>query len=333
MPPRVLVTSPPLLSKHWDYYKLLTSAGFEVQFADLSHSLHHPEALMRQLGGFDAVLASTEPYTRQVLTYSRLSVVARVGVGYDAIDVPAASDLGVAVAITPGVNQESVAETAIALILGVLRGVSRLDASVKAGRWERWPCQRVAGRTLGLVGFGRTAQAVIPRAQGLGLEVIACDPFANRDIARARNVRLVTAVELFTQSDIVSLHLPVTPETRRVINADTLRQMKRGSVLINTARGALVDELALAEALRSGHLFGAGLDVLQDEPPRPDHPLLKLDNVVFSPHVAGIDEQSLNDMGRCAAESICQLATGGWPAECLVNPDLRPRFRWQGRAG
>jgi phosphoglycerate dehydrogenase-like enzyme len=328
---RVLITAPQLRDKSVECCQLLEKAGFEVVFADLSRSLSHPEVFLAQLGNVDAVIASTEPYTKQILAFSKLSIVARAGVGYDAVDLAAATEANVAVTIAPGTNHESVAEMTIALILAIYRKIPVNDRLIRAGEWKRVPGPRLAGKTLGVLGLGRTARAVIERAQGLKLECIACDPFADRAFAHENNVRLVTAYELFSKSDILSLHIPATPDTRHCINAETLAIMKPGSVLINTARGGLIDEAALAQSLASGHLYGAGLDVLQQEPPSPDHPLLRFENVIFTPHMAGVDQQSVGDMGTRAAQCIIDLVHGEWPGDCVVNGQLRGRWKWKGR--
>lgn len=322
--PRILVTPAVFFQKPGPYFDVLEAAGFDIVYPPAGDlPLHRSEVFLPLLAGIDATLASIEPYTEEIFEGSRLRAVARVGVGYDAVDVPSASRHGVAVSITPGTNEHSVAEQAFALIFAVFRDVAARDQAVRAGKWPRQSLRRLAGSTLGLVGLGRIGKAMAPRAQGLGLSVLAYDPYADKDFAARNNVRLCTFEELLAASDIVSLHMPCTPETTHLINARTLKLMKPNSVLVNTSRGGLIDETALEEALRSGHLFGAGLDVFAEEPPPVDHPLLRLPRVVAAPHMGGLDQEALDAMGKLAAECLVNLlndrpcGTG-----CLLNPEV-----------
>lgn len=328
--PRVLVTPTVIKNQPGPYRDLLEQAGLDFAYptANLSESVANAQLLLGELAGVSAVLAGSELYTREVLEKARLRVIARMGVGYDAIDVAAASDVGTLVTIVPGTNHHSVAEQTLALLLGVFRGFPGRDQEVRTGVWRRKALPRLAGRTLGLVGLGRIGQAVVPRAVGLGLTVIAYDPWPNEAFARMHDVRLVSLDDLLQTADIVSLHMPCTPETTKLINARSLARMKPGSVLINTARGGLIDEQALADSLASGHLMAAGLDVFQTEPLPLDSPLLKLDNVLLCPHMGGLDDQSLRDMATMAAQCVVDLYQGRWPEGCVVNEHLRPGWKW-----
>lgn len=326
--PRVLITPPVLHPQQGPYYEVLAAAGCEVVYPPAGVNFNDANTLVAHLRGIDAVLCSVEPYTRDVMDRSKLRCIARVGVGYDAVDVTAATDHGVAVCITPGTNENSVAEQAFAMIFSVFREIAVRDAEIRAGQWRRNCVRRLAGNTLGLVGLGRIGRAMVPRAHGLGLSVVAYDPFADRDYAAANKVKLVSFDELLAQSDIVSLHMPCTPETTDLINRATLAKMKKNSVLINTSRGGLVDEDALHEFLTNGHLFGAGLDVLKQEPPSKDHPLLKLKNVTLAPHMGGIDQTALDAMAKLAAECIVGLSRGEPPPGCVVNPQILPGWKW-----
>jgi D-3-phosphoglycerate dehydrogenase len=326
--PRVLVTPVVYASGKGPWRDVLDAAGFEVVMAEGDCTTHPPAEFLRQLQGIDCTLASVEPYTEQIFAGSKLRAVARVGVGYDAVDVAAATRHNAAVVITPGTNEHSVAEQAIALITAVFRDTCRRDREIRAGQWRRDCPRRLAGNTIGLVGLGRIGRAMTPRCQGLGLKVIAYDPYADAGFAAQRGIELVSFQDLLAQADIVSLHMPCTPETTDIINARTLAQMKPNSVLINTSRGGLVDEEALADALASGHLFGAGLDVTKTEPLPAISRLRQFDNVVFAPHLGGIDQTALDAMGRLAAECLVDLARGHWPQGCVVNDTLREGWRW-----
>jgi D-3-phosphoglycerate dehydrogenase / 2-oxoglutarate reductase len=326
--PRVLVT--PTILRHVPglYCDTLLQAGFEVIYPPDECDTMRPENLLPLLAGADAMLASVEKLTRDVLAGSKLRAVARLGVGYDSIDIAAATNLGIAVTITPGTLEESVAEHTVALLLGVTRALVQRDREVRSGHWTRVPLPRIAGRTFGIVGLGRIGRAVVPKVQGLGMRVVAYDPFADRDSASRAGVTLMTLSELLQTADVVSLHTTTTPETTNMINRQTLAQMRPGSILINTGRGALVDEEALCEALDRGHLFGAALDVFKTEPLPLDSPLLKYDNVLLCTHMGGLDWESQTAASNLAAQCIVDLYRGRWPEACVVNRDLRDRYKW-----
>jgi phosphoglycerate dehydrogenase-like enzyme len=323
-----MVTPPELVRTETPCHALLRDGGMEIVFPPEGMRLFEEDRLIAHLQGVDAMLAGMEPFTRRVLASTRLRAIARFGVGYDAIDVPAATEQGVVVAIAAGANQISVAEHMLSLLFGVFRSVALRDRNVRAGKWQRQVVPRLAGRTLGLVGFGRIGQAVATRAQALGLTVIAYDPFPNQAFAEQNNVVLRSLDELLAESDIVSLHLPGTPETAGMFNAERFARMKRGSVFINTARGSLVDEEALVAALQSGQLWAAGLDTFVTEPLPATSPLCRLDNVVLTPHNAGIDEQAVRDVSLAGARAIVELYQGRWPEQYVVNRELRPGWKW-----
>ena len=329
--PRVLIAPNILQNAGGPYRDVLESAGFELIYPESTKLLATPKGLRQTLldQQIEAVVAGMEPFTEAVMADSPLRVIARMGVGYDAIDVEAATRHGVVVTITPGTNEPSVAEQMLALLLAVMRGVVvRQEREVRTGVWRRQSLPRLAGKTLGLVGLGRIGRAIVPRALGLEMKVIASDPAADEQFAQRYGVRLCTFEELLREADVVSLHAPALPETEDMINATTLAMMKPGAVLINTARGSLVDEDALAEALRSGHLLGAGLDVFKTEPLPLDSPLLELDNVVLAPHMAGLDIESEIAMSQLAAQCIVDLYQGRWPASCIVNRELEASWKW-----
>jgi len=325
---RILVTPVELVYQPGPCQAVLEKAGFEIVYPPRGVRLYQTDLLVEHLQGVDGMVAGMEPLDRQVLESSRLRAIARVGVGYDAIDVPAATRLGIAVTITPGTNHVSVAEHTLALVLGVTRGFPKRDQDVRSGRWGRKLLPRLAGKTLGLLGLGRIGKAVVPRAQGLELNVIAHDPHGDAAFAAQNGVRLCSLDELLASADIVSLHLPCTAETTHLINRSSLAKMRPGAILINTARGGLVDEDALADALAGGHLGGAGLDAFAVEPLSATSRLLGFDNVLLSPHTAGVDQESIVAMSVLAAECLAGLYNGKVPDGCLVNPEIGPAWKW-----
>lgn len=311
------------------HFSLLQQAGFEVLPGNRQLDYWNAASLIAELQGCCGVVAGSEPYTRAVLeSLPDLRVIARTGVGFDAIDLLTCDERGIVVATTPGVNHHAVAEHTIAMLMAAARGFPRQDQWVRRGAWERVSTPRVMGRTLGLVGLGRIGQAVATRGVGLGMKVVVYDPYANLDFVDQWGIELVDLEELLTTADYVSLHCPATPETRKMMNAKTFQQMKPGSIFLNTARGTLVDEPALIEALRSGHLAAAGLDVFEVEPLPLDSPLIGMENVLLSGHVAGLDHESQHDTLTMSAETIIALHHGQWPGHCIQNLKNVTDWRW-----
>lgn len=321
--PRILVTPAVFKEGHGPWRDVLDAAGFEVVIPPVNCMQISSEEFLAFLDGIDGTIAGIEQYNPQVFAGSNLKIVARIGVGFDQVDLAAATEHGVAVTITPGTNEHSVAEQAIALITAVFRDTARRDREIRDGQWRRNSPRRLAGNKIGLLGLGRIGRAMIPRCQGLGLDVLGYDPFAKPEMADELGIQLCSFDEVISQSDIVSLHMPCTAETTNLMNAETFAKMKPDSVLINTARGGLVDENALVAALTDGPLFGAGLDVCKKEPLPVDSPLREHGNIVFSPHLGGIDQTALDAMGKMAAECVVEVLNGRWPEPCIVNPEVR----------
>ncbi len=325
---KILVTPHPLVNTAGRFREILENAGLSLIFAPARQSLAENAQMVVENPEITGILASTEPLTRAALAASKLRVVARMGVGFDSIDIPAATELDIVVTTTPGTLEESVAEHAIALMLAVGRDLLARDRHVRQGTWPRKATPRLAGQTLGLVGLGRIGRTVVGRAQGLGMKVIAHDPFPDKAFVAQNDMRLCSLEGLLAEADVVSLHLPSTAETANLINAEALGRMKKGAILINTARGAMVDEEALAAALQSGHLRGAGLDVFKTEPLPTDSPLLGFDNVVLCEHMGGLDEESQEAMANLAAQCLADLYQGRWPEQCVVNRDIQAPWKW-----
>jgi D-3-phosphoglycerate dehydrogenase len=325
--PKVLIAPMTLTKVQGPFRQALLDAGFELVLSGVAHQMVEDE-LLAALDGIDAALAGSEPYSARIIAERpQLRVIARVGVGYDAVDVPAATAHGIAVTTTPGANHDSVAEHTFALLLGLSRDLVPQHLGVKSGGWPRRTTLPLRGAALGIAGLGRIGKAVALRGEAFGMKLLAYDPYPDHAFAAAHGITLMPFERLLAESDFLSLHLPVTAETRHLINRQTLKQMKPTALLVNTARGALVNEADLLEALRAGRLAGAGLDVFEQEPPGKS-PLFELDNVLLTPHGAGTDRKSRDDMALSAAEAIVALSRGEWPAEKVVNPEVRPTFRW-----
>jgi len=328
MKPKVLLATTTLADLKGPFLDLLHSSGMEPVYPKLRKVLTEDE-LLEELDGVSAAMAGFERYTRRVIEGSpSLRVIARIGVGYDAVDTDAATERGVAVTITPGANQESVAEHTFALMLAVGRSIFPQHDAIRAGGWRRDLGVPLRGRTLGLVGLGRIGREVAIRAAAFRMRVLACEPFPNAEFNERYGITLAPLDPLLAESDFVSLHMPLSAETQHLIDARALSLMKPSAFLINTARGGVVSEPALYEALRAGKLAGAALDAFVDEPPAPGYPLAQLENVVCTAHTAGVDLQSRDDMALLSAQSIVALSKGEWPEHQIVNPACRAAFRW-----
>lgn len=324
MKPRVLFGPAPMRDIPHCYEPVLSAAGFELVYPPAARQMTEAE-LSSLLPGCVASLAGSEPYTRPVIeagAKAGLKVIARAGVGYDAVDVQAATDNGVIVCYAPGSNHEAVGEHTLLLILALAKNLLMQDAETKAGRWPRKAQHPVREKTLGVIGLGRTGSATAVRAKSFRMNVIACDPYIDPAKAADLGVKLVSLDDLLTTSDFISLHVPLTPETRNLIRAETLAKMKPTAMLVNTARGEVVSEPDLYEALKTKRIAAAGLDVFEHEPLK-DHPFQTLDNVILTAHTAGVDFRSREDMVNFAARAIVEIFADRWPAEWVVNPEVR----------
>lgn len=296
----------------------LRRAGLRIRLEPKTGARSPAEVAAIMAGAMGAVV-STDPFDRDVIAaLPDLRVIARVGVGTDSIDLAAAAEAGVVVTTTPGANEEVVADHALALILALVRRVTEHDASVRAGRWDRLGALtpgQLHGRTVGVVGYGTIGRAVAARLAGFGVQLLVHDPALGPDgIVGGRAVPLD---ELLAGSDIVTLHVPLTPETRGLLDAAAIARLPVGAIVVNTARGGLIDEGALAEALDSGRLGGVGLDVFETEPPAPSA-LLAHPRVVRSPHVAGLSHASIAEMTARACASVAAVALGEPVRDALV---------------
>ncbi len=324
---KVLIAPATLANVGGAYLEALRGAGHEVVFSPFPAQMVESE-LLPTLKGVSASLAGSEPYTRRVIEANpQLRVIARAGVGYDAVDCAAATDHGIAVCIAPNTNQDAVAEHTFTLMLALVKHLIPQHQGTVAGRWPRQTNLPLRGRVLGIAGLGRIGKAVALRGAAFGMPLLAYEPAPDMEFVSRWNITLVPFDRLLAESDFLSLHLPLTPQSKHLIRKETLARMKPTAYLVNTARGGLVCEADLYEALKARRLAGAGLDVFEDEPPGAS-PLFGLDNVVATPHAAGVDTRSRDDMALSAAQAIVSLARGEWPAEKVVNPEVKGRFRW-----
>ncbi len=316
--PRVLVTA-----THYSRYCVSAKALLEQHGLEVVENPHDrpftPAELADVVGTVDAVVAGVDRWDEAVLRLApRLRVIARFGTGVDNIDLDAARAHGVVVTNARGGNANAVAEFTVGVVLALLRDVPRLDQVVRQGIWDRFMGSELRGRTVGLLGLGDIAQRVARKLSGFDVELLAFDAYPAEERARGLGVRLTTLQEVLAASDVVSLHLPSLPETRHLMDAARLAAMKPGAYLVNTARGALVDERALADALRSGHLAGAATDVYEQEPVTAGHPLFALDRVICTPHTAGETHETYETLGATTAQAVLDVLAGRRPLHQLV---------------
>ncbi len=280
----------------------------------------------------DAIILQYAPITGRVLDgLPCCRVAARYGVGVDTVDLAAATERGVVVANVPDYCMEEVSDHALALALDLWRGTTHYDRAIRRGIWNavmKKPMARLAGRIMGLLGVGRIGSCLARKAAGVGMTALAHDPYLT---SWPPHIRQVTLDEVLREADVLSIHMPLTAETRHLINETTLRRMKPTALLINTSRGGIVDTAAVCRALQEGWIGGAGLDVLEQEPPPADSPLLAAPNLILSPHAGWYSDQSVIDLKRKTAEAAVAVLKGERPYSA-VNPDVyaQPTLRAKG---
>jgi D-3-phosphoglycerate dehydrogenase len=299
--------------------EVLSRIGAELLLAEAST----PQAIMQVARDADALLVTYAKVTAEMIgQMTGCRIIARFGIGVDNVDIAAATSAGIVVTRVPDYCIDEVSDHTMALLLALARKIPFANSRAHAGRWEMpavVPIHRLRGSVLGLVGFGRIPQFVAPKAKAFGLRVISYDPFVSEETMKRAGVEKVDFSELVTVSDHISIHTPLVPETHHLFNADVFRRMKPTAHLINTARGSVVDEEALAQALDQGQLAGAALDVLSQEPPSTS-PLFGRDSVILTPHMSFYSAESLIDLQRKAAEEVVRVLTGEAPRNPL-NPE------------
>ncbi|HXP95536.1 MAG TPA: C-terminal binding protein [Telmatospirillum sp.] len=322
-------------------YKIVVT---DYEFPDL-----HPEDVVVSRAGFmltpkqcrneeeliaachdaDAIINQYALITARVInSLEKCQVISRYGIGLNTIDVSAATARGICVGNVPDGSLEEVSDHAIALLFSLSRGIAKFNSAVKSGKWDYTvvkPLYRTRGRTLGLLSFGQIPQRVARKMASFGVKIIACDPFANKSRADELGVDLVDLETLCRQSDYLSVHVPLTDATHHILGAEQFALMKPGAILVNTARGPVIDEQALIEALASGRIAGAGLDVFEKEPIGADHPFVTMDNVVLSSHAAWYSEDSEVEIRSKATQNVVDVLQGRLPTY-LANPAVTTLF-------
>ncbi len=312
-PVRILLTTTSYQDIAGPHHELLESTGVEI----VRERGPLPEAKMLELvGDFDAILCGDDQITRAVLEKAapRLKILSKYGIGVDKIDVKAATEMGIPLSFCPGVNHTTVAEHTFALLLALVRNLVEIANATRAGNWKRLTGHEIMGKTIGIVGLGRIGKEVAIRAKAFGMTVIAYDVYWDEAFATSHGITRVSGVEeIFEKSDVISLHTNLTPETRDMVRAETIATMKDGVIILNCSRGEVVHTADLAAALESGKVGGYGADVLDEEPPPVDHPLLKAKNCIVTSHIGSRTYESVQRQAMMAAQNLLHLLRGEKP--------------------
>jgi D-3-phosphoglycerate dehydrogenase / 2-oxoglutarate reductase len=317
----VLVTARSFGRGHPELREELERMVRGVRWNDRGRPLTADE-LREAIADVDGVIAGVDQFDAEVIGAAPgLRVIARHGTGTDGVDLDAARSAGVTVTNTPGANAEAVAELAIGLMFALARRIPEGDRRLRTGEYGALPGVQLGGRTVGLIGLGRAGSEVARRAAALGCTVLAFDPAVSAERAAAVGATLAEQERVVAEADFLSLHLPVTGATRDLVDAGFLGRMKRGAFMVNTARGELVVEEDLAEALETGWLAGAALDTTREEPPLPDNPLLERDDVILTPHSGADTDEARAAMGRAALDDLLAVLDGRPPRHPVVTPD------------
>ena len=300
--------------------KFLSSIGADL----IKFQCRTEDEVIKYCKDADGLLNQYAPITKRVIeNLQKTKIIVRYGVGVDNIDVEAATKKGILVANVI-YDVTDVADHAVSLILSLIRKIPWADQKVKNNIWN-WknmrPISRLKGKTVGIIGFGRIGRKVAQRLKGFEVEIIAYDPYVSMEVFNKYGVKRVDFENLISEADIITIHTPLTNETRHMIGEKEFKSMKRNAIIVNTSRGGVVDEKALYKALKEKWVAGAGLDVMEKEPPEKDNPILKLDNVIVTPHMAWYSENSFNEVRKIAAEEVARALTGQTPIN-LVNKNV-----------
>ncbi|HMD90947.1 MAG TPA: phosphoglycerate dehydrogenase [Anaerolineaceae bacterium] len=301
--------------------EILKEAGIEIDISDKGKALTETE-LLSVIEKYDGIIVGTDPMTPKVIQEGKnLKIIAKNGVGYDNIDLKAATAQHVYVTFTPGAVEQTVADSTFAMIFALARNIVLGNIAVRKGEWPRIIGTDVSKKKLGIIGLGRIGKNVVMRSTGFNMDVYAYDPLIDAAFCEKYGVYSVDLDTVFKTCDIVTVHAPLMESTRHIVNQRTLSLMKPDSILINTARGELVDEQALYDALKEKKIAGAAIDVFSKEPPARDNPLFELENIILTPHIAGYSSDTLLASGMMVAESIVATLKGEIPPY-VVNKEL-----------
>jgi D-3-phosphoglycerate dehydrogenase len=324
-----------------DYGEMIRQAGVDIEFSKTNCTTE--DEIIAAAHDADAVIAVTSVktihnFSRKVIEgLTRCKFIMSMGIGYDALDVEAASEKGIIAANIPDYCMDEMSDHTMALILACTRKIVKLDRAVREGVWKQdpepeiqygfWPTMsRLRDQTLGMIGLGRIAQTLVPKAKAFGMRIIAYDPYMDQKTINSLGAEKKDLDQLLAESDILSLHAPLTPETRHMLGLEQFKKMKPGAYIVNTARGGLIDQEALCTALKDGILAGAALDVMDPEPINLDNPLLELENVILTPHSAHASIPAFMTLLNRPGEEIARVLKGEWPVG-LINPEAKEKYK------
>ena len=317
MAPKVLIATRSFGSASPRPMQMLTDAGVEIVWVD-ANSPSVQDEILKLVPEVSAIIVGLVPITEKIIEKSTiLKIITMYGVGVNHIDLKAAQKKGVIVTNCPGSNDQAVADLTLGLMLTVARNIPQIDRDIRAGSWNKYQGGELWQKKLGLIGLGNIAKGVVHRAKGFDMQIIAYDPYASAEVADVLGVQLLSFEEVISTSDFISLHAPLTEETKDMFGSEQFKKMKPTSYLINTARGGLVDEPALYAALSSGDIAGAGLDVFVEEPLKNSR-LVELKNVVLTAHTGTHTKESIERMGIMAVENVLRVLRNETPANRIV---------------
>jgi D-3-phosphoglycerate dehydrogenase len=305
-----------------DSVTILKEKGCEIIESACPRALKETE-MIGLVPGMDAIVVGTDEVTAKVIKVAdKLKIIAKHGVGVNNIDIEAASKRGIIVTFTPEANTNAVADLTFGLIICLARPICKANQSVKSGKWERMIGTEVWGKRLGVVGVGKIGKEVIKRAKGFNMEILAYDIYKDEKLVNKFKVQYVSLRKLLRESDFITLHLPLTLKTRKLIGEKEIKLMKRSSYVVNTARGEIMDERALYLALKEKRIAGAAVDVYTEEPPK-DSPLLKLDNIITTPHLGAYTFEALRRMGLMVVEDVLRVLNNEQPLHSVNSVNIR----------
>jgi D-3-phosphoglycerate dehydrogenase len=324
-----------------DYGEMIRQAGVDVEFSKTNCTTE--DEIIAAAHDADAVIAVTSVktihnFSRKVIEgLTRCRFIMSLGIGYDALDVEAATEKGIIAANIPDYCMDEMSDHTMALILACTRKIVKLDRFVREGGWKQdpepdiqygiWPTMsRLRDQILGMIGLGRIAQMLVPKAKAFGLQIIAYDPYMDAETMNSLGAEKKDLDQLLAESDILSVHAPLTEETRLMLGMEQFKKMKSNALIVNTARGGLIDQEALCTALKDGILAGAALDVMDPEPINPDNPLLELENVILTPHSAHASIPAFMTLLNRPGEEVARVLKGEWPVG-LINPGAKEKYK------
>lgn len=312
---------PEMVTELDQYLSSMKQNGFEVILDSKQQRLTEQELIARWPGIYAHVCGADQMTAKAIASADALKIISRIGVGFDSVDIPSATAKGIAVGTTPGAGAETVAEFAFAMMIALSRGVKKIDRDVREGKWTKTAGRSLYRKTLGIIGFGNIGKQLSKIVSGFDMKILAYDPYPDYDYAAAHNITYTTVNQIIENADFISLHVPLNDETRNMLDANAFKRMKPSCQIVNCARGGIINEQDLYEALKSGKIAGAALDVWENEPADLSSPLFTLDNLLVSAHNAGTSLEGKNKVVEAALRNVVEYSQGH-TFRGLLNPEV-----------